>query len=325
MNYLILTPDGVGSTYLQRSLTVFLNSAGLDYTNTHEIAAGLELYNNNIVKIVHKVPRGPDYTYIRYGQPLERVIQLLENNTGSSLVSRLAHYVMKERAVMAGKKAGGTREWYPFLNRHYQKIFYCTRDPFEYALSWGIRDTNKIRNVFSVDEHRNNVKDENYKVDLNLFNKKLKMYLRYKWWVDKYFPTAIEVDYNEFAYNTDHMLWKLTGLEHEMKGISFDEYNKTTYNLSNIGVDNIGLGSLLKSIRFEEYISSLVKQKRLLWGVPLKMNTLLDKRNKIENFSECVDRYNEWCKESNYYQRVTTDILEERIERENKFYGNLSR
>ena len=49
MNYLILTPDGVGSTYLQRSLTVFLNSAGLDYTNTHEIAAGLELYNKNIV------------------------------------------------------------------------------------------------------------------------------------------------------------------------------------------------------------------------------------------------------------------------------------
>ena len=150
MNYLILTPDGVGSTYLQRSLTVFLNSAGLDYTNTHEIAAGLELYNNNIVKIVHKVPRGPDYKYIRYGQPLERVIQLLENNTGSSLVSRLAHYVMKERAVMAGKKAGGTKEWYPFLNRHYQKIFYCTRDPFEYALSWGIRDTNKIRNVLPI-------------------------------------------------------------------------------------------------------------------------------------------------------------------------------
>ena len=42
-NYLILTPHGVGSTYLQRALTVYLNSAELDYWNTHELLNGLSL------------------------------------------------------------------------------------------------------------------------------------------------------------------------------------------------------------------------------------------------------------------------------------------
>ena len=35
-NYLILTPDGVGSTYLARALTVYLQSVDLDYWNTND-------------------------------------------------------------------------------------------------------------------------------------------------------------------------------------------------------------------------------------------------------------------------------------------------
>ena len=46
MNYLILTPDGVGSTYLQRALTVYLNCAGKDYYNPHELLNGLQLKND---------------------------------------------------------------------------------------------------------------------------------------------------------------------------------------------------------------------------------------------------------------------------------------
>ena len=49
-NYLILTPDGVGSTYLQRALTVYLHSASLDYCNTHELLNGLGLQEDNCVK-----------------------------------------------------------------------------------------------------------------------------------------------------------------------------------------------------------------------------------------------------------------------------------
>ena len=43
MNFLILTPDGVGSTYLQRALTIYLNTSGHEYFNTHELLNGVEL------------------------------------------------------------------------------------------------------------------------------------------------------------------------------------------------------------------------------------------------------------------------------------------
>ena len=54
MNFLVLTPDGVGSTYLQRALTVYLNASGKEYYNSHELLNGLELDNNKNKENVHK-------------------------------------------------------------------------------------------------------------------------------------------------------------------------------------------------------------------------------------------------------------------------------
>ena len=321
MNYLILTPDGVGSTYLQTSLTVFLNDSGRSYTNTHEIAAGLELSKRNtIVKTKHTVPRGPDFRHIRYGQPLEEVIFMLSNNKVEPLVSRLAHYVMLWREE---NQKYNTKRWYNFLNFHYGKIFYCIRDPFEYAMSWGIRDTNKLRNVYSVDEHRKLVKGQKYTVDTEIIKGRLERYNNYLKWREEYFPTAIPVEYNDFVYNTDVQLQTLTGIGHSMKDMGFTKYNRFTYEYSHRGVDNIIFNDLVASLRFEEYISSLVEQEKLPYGMTLKMNTLQDKKEKVTNFEECVDIYKDWCRKSNTYQMID---IEKKIERENRFYGtNLSR
>ena len=48
MNFLILTPDGVGSTYLQRALTIYLNTSGHEYFNTH--------FTNSTTKLTNKMP-----------------------------------------------------------------------------------------------------------------------------------------------------------------------------------------------------------------------------------------------------------------------------
>ena len=45
MNYLILTPDGVGSTILQRLLTMALYLENYTVQNTHELTNGIELDN----------------------------------------------------------------------------------------------------------------------------------------------------------------------------------------------------------------------------------------------------------------------------------------
>jgi len=85
-NYLILTPDGVGSTYLQRALTVYLHSAGLDYYNTHELLNGLGLLEGNLYK---------DFS-LWYSQTLPEICGLLES-TSNNLVSRIAQYHITNR------------------------------------------------------------------------------------------------------------------------------------------------------------------------------------------------------------------------------------
>ena len=46
MNILILTPDRVGSTLLQRVITLYMNTMQLDENviNLHELANGIEYY-----------------------------------------------------------------------------------------------------------------------------------------------------------------------------------------------------------------------------------------------------------------------------------------
>jgi len=69
-NYLILTPHGVGSTYLQRALTVYLNSAELDYWNTHELLNGLSLLEGNLYN------EELEYSQ-RYSQTIPEICELL--------------------------------------------------------------------------------------------------------------------------------------------------------------------------------------------------------------------------------------------------------
>ena len=149
MNFLVLTPDGVGSTYLQRALTVYLNASGAVYYNTHELLNGLMLdhYGN-----LHKRMKG-------YSQPLSEICELLEINK-AKIISRLALYHIDGRLagrnpippkgieinpkwcgreILERNKKEDYKFFYDVCNHTFGKKIYCTRDPFEYALSWGIR------------------------------------------------------------------------------------------------------------------------------------------------------------------------------------------
>ena len=169
--YLILTPDGVGSTYLQRALTVYLHSAGLDYWNTHELLNGLGLSEGNLYK---------DFS-LGYSQTIPEICGLLES-TSNSLVSRIAQYHITSRLE---NKKENYQQLYDVCNKKFDKIFYCTRDPFEYALSWSIRRNTKTLNVYSVKE-RISVHGEDIKqtLDLRYFNGKLKQYSNYEYWAE---------------------------------------------------------------------------------------------------------------------------------------------
>ena len=53
MHYLFLTPDGVGSTILQRLITMTLYLENHAVQNNHELATGLALRNGVAVKNFH--------------------------------------------------------------------------------------------------------------------------------------------------------------------------------------------------------------------------------------------------------------------------------
>ena len=70
MNYLILTPDGVGSTILQRLLTMALYLENYTVQNTHELTNGIELDNGIAVKNFD----------LRYSQSLGKIANILHDS-----------------------------------------------------------------------------------------------------------------------------------------------------------------------------------------------------------------------------------------------------
>ena len=83
MNYLILTPDGVGSTILQRLVTMALHLEKIPVMNTHELTNGLIIKGGVAFK---------DFD-LKYTQSLPQIIDILKmSSRDTALVSRLAKY-----------------------------------------------------------------------------------------------------------------------------------------------------------------------------------------------------------------------------------------
>ena len=330
MNFLVLTPDGVGSTYLQKALTVYLNASGADYYNTHELLNGLMLdHNGNLFKKMQG-----------YRQSLSEICELLKFNK-SKIISRLALYHIDGRlagrnptppkGMVLDPKYGG-REilernkkedygiFYDTCNHTFGKKIYCTRDPFEYALSWGIRNISGKFNVYTIEERiETHGQDATYEIDVGFMEAKLDQYKRYLYWVTDNFPDAIEIKYEDIHSNIDLVLRKLTGSNFDMRkdwGTSLQEYSTLLYKMSLIY--NPALGYYDKLIAYQKL---LARQKKLFRdGMSIKMNTLEDKSKKVINFSSCMDKYNTWTESSNEFPKIWVDEISERIAKENKIY-----
>mgnify|MGYP001562392411 CR=1 FL=1 len=108
MNYLVLTPDGVGSTILQRLITMTLYLENHDVINTHELTNGLRYENNVATK---------DFN-LGYSQTLVEIANILQDSqTQTSLVSRLAKYHLDKRK----DSVKDCQNFYKFLNKHFEK------------------------------------------------------------------------------------------------------------------------------------------------------------------------------------------------------------
>jgi len=314
-NYLILTPDGVGSTYLQRALTVYLHSAGLDYWNTHELLNGLDLLDGNLRK---------DWN-LEYSQTIPEICGLLES-TSNSLVSRIAQYHITNRLR---KNKEDYQQFYNACNKKFDKIFYCIRDPFEYALSWSIRERTNTLNVYSVKE-RINIHGEDIKqtIDLEYFNRKLEQYSNYEYWAEDNFNITRAVNYDDSHRDVDGIMKELTGLDHNVEdrfGISLQEYSTIRYMTSMYMQTKdkkyiCNREQAAGATQLKKFIKSLVPNK-LPNEIPVKMNTMQDKQKRVINFDDAVEVYNKWTSTTNSHMPISQEDIAQKISTENKIYA----
>ncbi len=315
-NYLVLTPDGVGSTYLQRALTVYLQCADLDYWNTHELLNGLGIEDGSLYK---------DFTH-EYSQTVEDICNKLLI-TGNFLVSRIAHYHVLGRQKLREENYA---DLYRECNRKFNTIIFCARDPFEYALSWGIRHKSGLLNVYSVaqriETHGVGVKEP---IDLDYFQSKLDQYAEYEYWAQDNFNITKKVNYDDLHNDVDQQMQDITGLDHTVKdktGMSLQDYSRYRYLLSmykqtkDMQYFFNGIDVIEQMCNLHGMIEQLDYTRRLPTTMPIKMNTMANKRSRVTNFDQAVKTYNDWALKGNRHAIVTEEIIRNKIDTEKQIY-----
>lgn len=251
MNVLILTPDRVGSTLLQRLVTIYMLRRGYDLpvVNLHELSNGLEkYYNEKLGQEMLGKPQGVDWGY---HQTLPEIISLLDS-VNHYKTSRLAHYHLVNRKDSISDQL----KFYDYLNRNFYVIS-CRRDNLlEHALSWIIHGHSKHLNVYSAEEkieifdkiYRNGITGTQITME-NYLNK----YRDYTQWVDSYFNVQSYFDYDKDINNIENYILNLDFLkDHKdnswmsMFGQDFNSWNTCHRMLPNLFLNDAPADATLK-------------------------------------------------------------------------------
>lgn len=294
---LVLTPDGVGSTFLQRSLCIFGNLSGEKWFNVHEITNGITHKNNHLIK---------DWN-LRYSQDLSEIQAILETNH-DNLIGRLAHY----HIILRKDNIEKLKNFYSFLNSEFEIISCARSNIFEYAHSWAIREYKKTLNVYNFAE-KNKIHPENdsFILDSDFFANKINDYFNYMYWVNDNFQTSCEFDYDNLK-DIDKFICDILNLQNnpfeKRFGITLYEY----CHLSNMN----SIMHLPKKIcktffKIRLYAYNLVNDDMMPNSLPLKMNSFEKKIKKTSNFEELTKVYNNQTKKYNRLQYYDIDELKQ--------------
>ena len=239
MNVLILTPDAVGSTLLQRMLTIYMqfHAFGRPVINLHELTNGLARYystefNQELVS-KHALKEWG------YHQSLAQVTEML-SSVDHYKTSRLAHYHLVRR----GDSVAEQIPFYDYLNRNFFIIACRRENVFEHAVSMTLSTVTKKLNVYDVYEKVDTFYDM-YKSGINLdatvFERQLTAYKNYLTWSEQYFDIGAYFHYEKdiprleqyilnlpvFAAQTTQITWD------QNFGHSFNDWNQMHYIRSN--------------------------------------------------------------------------------------------
>ena len=240
MNVLILTPDAVGSTLLQRLITIYMQFHNYDrpVINLHELTNGLVKYHNE--HFGHDV-LGKKADKWGYYQSLEQVVELL-GSVDHYKTSRLAHYHIRNRQDSLAQQI----PFYQYLNDNFYIISCRRHNVFEHALSWCLSKVTKKLNVYSGDEKIDTFFDL-YKtgidIDPNSLIQTLNAYRDYVKWCNDHFNVASYFYYDEHLPRIEKYILNLPIFSQQTKSLSwqdnfdidFDTWNQCRYIESDLG------------------------------------------------------------------------------------------
>lgn len=389
MNVLILTPDRVGSTLLQRLLTIYMlrRDFGQPVINLHELTNGLEKYYNPLLN--QEVLGKPNTTNWGYYQTLNEVEELLKS-VNHYKTSRLARYHIVARKDTIAEQI----KFYQYLNENFFVIGCRRENLFEHALSWAINGHSKQLNVFSAEQKVNTFYDI-YKNGITvqketIFNY-LDKYKEYINWSDTYFNVQSYFNYDrdvhqieQYILNLDFMSGSTNNTWVDMFGQEFNDWNACHRLLPNLLLEDRTTPSshqinLLKevmdvsrnpeiswenlkgeqwpvsaydhvfdktlqlpanikneisskysnstqvAVTENEYkflektlpaykrtsleLNSLVTNRFMVSSVPLKLQSLREKKYIIKNFKDCIQWHNEWVDKNNFGKHYNDEEL----------------
>ena len=368
MNVIILTPDAVGSTMLQRLITIYMqfHQYNQPVINLHELTNGIvKYYSPDFNREILGKPRDGKWGYF---QSLDEIVDILES-TDHYKTSRLAQYHIRNRQDPIEQQI----PFYRYLDENFFVISCRRSNVFEHALSWGLNKITKKLNVYSAAEKINSFYDiykNQVELDVISFVATLNHYKQYIEWCDNNFNVASYFNYETDLINIEKYILNLPVFASQDKKISwkdtydieFSEWNRCHYYASNIGslalenkqvFDDIKLlsnndksGNSLATAN-RQIINQLPQDQQifikqhaanysnaqksiermrelgiLVSTVPIKKQTLIEKKYMIKNFDQLLNFYNIWVsKNPNIADPIPKESLPELIEQEKKIWN----
>jgi hypothetical protein len=267
MNVLILTPDAVGSTLLQRMLTIYMQFHEFDrpVINLHELTNGLTRYYSP--EFNRELVSKKEVKNWGYYQTLQEVSELLDS-VDHYKTSRLAHYHIRQRGDTVSQQI----PFYKYLNDNFYVIACRRANVFEHALSMTLNKITKKLNVYDAYEKIDTfyeIYQSGVALDEQVFVNQLNAYRAYVDWSEQHFNISSFFNYEKdvprleeyildlpvFSSQTAKITWQ------KNFGLTFNEWNKMHYVRSDLNnlleispkLDQLGTEPKLKKLLEERF------------------------------------------------------------------------
>jgi hypothetical protein len=291
MNVVILTPDAVGSTLLQRTLTIQMLLSDFDkpVINLHELSNGIHsYYNYELQTSVLGKKMGPDIRFgYGYNQTLPDIVKILDS-ADHYKTSRLAHYHLLRRKDSSADQ----QYFYEYLNNNFFIISAKRRNLLDYGLSWVLRGVHKKLNVYSPIEKISTF-FELYKDPITVDTETLLDHLSaYKSYIDwtKDFDVGSNYYYEDHLSKLEDYIHSLPVFSGRKKNtwsdtynISFQDYNKCHKSLSDIGTVAMLPNNDIKLLQFEGAEKEKNVSDIILEHLPIEQKTFVEKHRQNYN------------------------------------------